>query len=85
MKTIKINTYDYIELNKQGKLYVLSCLYEVPIDYANDFDEQGIKIKEDKYFSDFNFSENEINDHCKVNGYLFSIYGNPVHKLEINK
>ena len=81
MKQIKINAYEFKELNKDAKHIALTWLDEHPIEYeTKELDEQGKPILKNEYFSEW--LEEEVQEHCEVNGYLFSKYGQCIHHLE---
>ena len=81
MKQIKINAYEFKELNKDAKHIALMWLDEDPIEYeTEELDEQGKPILKNEYFSEW--LEEEVQEHCEVNGYLFSKYGQFIHHLE---
>ena len=75
MKTIQIEAYDYNDLDEAGKASVRTWLDEVPIEVENDAGEF-----EFRYFADM--EEEDIQEHCEVNGYLFTTLGRPIHHLE---
>ena len=75
MKVLKIRAYDYSELNQEGKTTVKHWLDEAPIEVENDKGEF-----EFRYFSDM--TDEDLQDHCESNGYLFTVYGRPIHHLE---
>ena len=52
MKTIKINAYDYQDLNDDSKINVKIWLDELPFDYEDE-DEKGNVIKKLDYPSDW--------------------------------
>jgi hypothetical protein len=79
MKTYKINTYQFEELNDKAKLNVIfwmSSNFEA-LDYEKEDGTIGYDYWED-------MQEEDIQEHCEVNGYLFTEYGDPIHYL-INK
>ena len=76
MREIIIDAYQYHELNKTAKRFVLCWLEEYPIEYEN---EEGRKVVE--YYS-LATDEKLIEEHCNSNGYLFDRYGYPVHHIE---
>ena len=82
MKQIKVNAYEYSELNQVSKHKVIIWLDQDPIDYETE-DEHGNTIREIDYFSDM--EEEEIQEHCEMNEYLFNKYGECVHHLEIKE
>ena len=82
MKQIKVNAYEYSELNQEAKHEVVYWLDETPLDYETE-DEHGNTIKEIEYFSDM--EEQDIQEHCEINEYLFSSLGKPIHNLEIKE
>jgi len=84
MKTIKINAYEYNELNDKAKFQAKLWLDEIPLDYdTGEIDENGKPIIKNEYLGDW--SDKEINEHCELNNYLFDKWGNCVHHLEIKK
>ena len=84
MKTIQINAYEFKDLKGNSKHKALVWLDEYPYDYENgDLDEQGKPIKKYDYVS--NWDDEAIIEHCEINQYLFDIYGNHIHHLEIKK
>jgi hypothetical protein len=82
MKTIKINAYDYQELNEDSKYNVKMWLDECPIKCEEEDDQGNITYKY-CYFS--KMDEEDLQDHCQSNKYLFDKYGKCVHQLEINE
>jgi len=84
MKTIQINAYEYQELNQDIKFKVKLWLDEIPFEYeTGDLDENGKPIVKNDYASEWD--ERDIQEHCEINQYLFDIYGNPIHHLQIKK
>ena len=75
MKTITVEAYDYAELNQEGKTAVKHWLDEAPIEVENDAGEF-----EFRYFADM--EDEDIQEHCEANDYLFTVYGRPIHHLE---
>ena len=51
MKQIKVNAYEYSELNPEAKHQVVVWLDELPLDYEAE-DQQGNTIIKYEYFSD---------------------------------
>tara|TARA_R110001606_G_scaffold366690_1_gene521930 strand:+ start:364 stop:618 length:255 start_codon:yes stop_codon:yes gene_type:complete len=82
MKQIKVNAYEYSELNQKAKYEVVHWLDEFPLDYETE-DEQGNIIQELEYYSDM--EQDDIIEHCEMNEYLFDKYGKCIHHLEIKK
>ena len=74
MKQIIINAYEYHELKPNAKSEVTYWLDQDPWEFENDQGET-----EFSYFSDMNDEEKQ--EHCEVNGYLFDDKGRPVHHL----
>jgi hypothetical protein len=82
MKTIQIKAYEYKELNPDAKHIALMWLDECPIEYeTEELNEQGKPILKTEYFSEW--LEEEVQEHCEMNNYLFSKYGQCIHHLEI--
>jgi len=82
MKQIKVNAYEYSELNQVSKHEVIIWLDQNPMDYETK-DEHGNTIREIEYFSDMD--KEDIQEHCEINGYLFNKYGECVHHLEVKE
>ena len=82
MRVIKVNAYEYKELNQDAKHEVVYWLDQDPIDYETE-DEQGNTVREIEYFSDM--EEQDIQEHCEANEYLFSKFGKCVHHLEVKE
>jgi hypothetical protein len=75
MKQIKINAYEFKELNQEDRF---------PIDYdTGEVDEYGKPIIKYDYFS--SWLEQEVQEHCEINNYLFSKNGQAIHYLEIKQ
>jgi hypothetical protein len=84
MKQIKINAYEFKELNQDAKHTALLWLDEFPLEYeTEELNEQGKPILKNEYFSDW--LEEEVQEHCEMNNYLFSKQGKCVHHLETKK
>mgnify|MGYP003322552511 CR=1 FL=1 len=79
MKQIKINAYEYKELSEDSKYEVKLWLDQIPFDYEDE-DKQGNIVKKLDYPSDW--SDEDIQEHCFMNGYLFNKYGKCVHHLQ---
>ena len=75
MQVLKIRGYDYSELNQEGKTAVKHWLDEAPIEVENDAGEF-----EFRYFADM--EDEDIQEHCEANDYLFTESGRPIHHLE---
>ena len=82
MIRININAYEYKELSEDNKTNVQIWLDEFPIE-CEHVDDNGKIIREYDYFSDMD--NNTIQEHCEMNGYLFSKKGNPIHQYEENE
>lgn len=74
MKQIIIDAYEYHELETFAQAEVVSWLDQDPWEFQNDKGEM-----EFSYFSEMN--DEEIREHCELNGYLFDDEGRPVHHL----
>ena len=74
MREITIKFYEFQDLNWTAKLNVMGWLDAYPIEYQ---DNDGNWLTQ----SWFDVEENHIQDHCEVNGYLFSTQGKPIHHL----
>lgn len=82
MKQIKVNAYEYSELNTDAKREVVYWLDQFPLDYETE-DEQGNTIIEYEYFSDM--EDIDIIEHCEANEYLFDKFGKCIHHLEVKE
>ena len=82
MKQIKVNAYEFNELNQKAKNEVIYWLDQDPLDYETE-DDEGDIIKEYQYFSDM--EDIDIIEHCEANEYLFNKYGECIHHLEIKE
>jgi len=82
MKQIKVNAYEYSELNTDAKKKVIQWLDEWPIENVNQDDEGNIEEKIE-YFSDM--EDINIIEHCEINEYLFDKFGKCVHHLEVKE
>ncbi len=82
MKQIKVNAYEYSELDEEAKNEVVHWLDQHPLDYETE-DENGNTIREIEYFSDM--EEEDIQEHCEINEYLFNKNGECVHHLEVKE
>jgi len=81
MKQIKINTYQYNDLEDEYKTNVKLWLDENPVECEEE-DEQGNITYGYCYFSEMD--DEDLQDHCETNKYLFNKCGEPIHHL-INK
>jgi len=78
MKKITINAYDYLELDDKAKNNVRYWLNDMGFEYE-DTDANGNIFR---CFEDyFEWSDEEIKEHCEINKYLFDKYGECVHHL----
>ena len=79
MKTYKINGYKFEELTDKAKQNVLYWIVETfdPLEYEKEDGTIGFDYWED-------MQEEYIQEHCEINGYLFTEYGDPIHYF-INK
>ena len=75
MQVLKIKAYHYNDLNEEGKTAVKHWLDEAPIEVENDAGEF-----EFRYFADM--EDEDIQEHCEANDYLFTVYGRRIHHLE---
>ena len=82
MKQIKINAYEYKELEEKSKRNVKNWLDEFPFDYEDE-DKKGNIIKKWDYPS--GWKDLDIQEHCEANEYLFNKFGKTVHHLQIKK
>lgn len=70
----QIQGYNFKQLSEKAKQRVIRWLDECPLDYQ---DENGVLHYQ--YFSDG--SESDIEEHCEINGYIFNIFGEPIHHV----
>ena len=82
MKQIKIEAYEYKELDQDAKFNVKYWLDRDPIECEEE-DEQGNITYKYCYFSEMD--DEDLQDHCESNNYLFNKYGNCVHHLQIKQ
>ena len=73
-----INVYEYKDLKENAKLKVISWLDKYPIEYDCE-DENGNTITKYQYFADA--EDYEVQEHCEINGYLFTVRGDCIHHL----
>tara|TARA_Y100000401_G_scaffold12183_1_gene8329 strand:+ start:183 stop:449 length:267 start_codon:yes stop_codon:yes gene_type:complete len=73
-----INVYEYKDLKEDAKFKVIWWLDKYPIEYDCE-DENGNTITKYQYFADA--EDYEVQEHCEVNGYLFTIEGDCIHHL----
>tara|TARA_R100000734_G_C3318852_1_gene113566 strand:- start:468 stop:722 length:255 start_codon:yes stop_codon:yes gene_type:complete len=82
MKQIKVNAYEYSELNTDAKYEVVHWLDQHPLDYEAE-DEQGNITTKYEYYSDM--EDIDIIEHCEANEYLFDKFGKCIHHLEVKE
>ena len=70
----QIEGYNFKELNEKAKQRVIRWIDEYPMEYQNDNGETIYR-----YFADG--SENDVIEHCEINGYIFNIFGEPIHHV----
>jgi hypothetical protein len=75
---VEIDVYEYKDLNEDAKFKVKWWLDEYPTSYECE-DKNGNIIIKYEYFSDA--EDYEVQDHCEMNGYLFTIEGECMHHL----
>lgn len=74
MRIRKIKTYQYKELDALAKIDVKIWLDEFPLEYEKEDGTFGYD-----YFSDL--EDDLVQEHCEMNGYVFTKKGKPVHNL----
>jgi hypothetical protein len=75
--SVSINAYQYEDLTlHEAKKKVIDWLNNYPLEFEREDGTMGYT-----YFSDD--SEDDIIDHCNINGYLFDKNGNPIHQLTL--
>lgn len=77
IRICKIQAYEFNQLNNTSKHNVKLWLDLEPIDYEKEDGSIGYD-----YFQDMD--EEDIQDHCEMNGYYFSENGLPIHQLLIS-
>ena len=84
MIIVNVNAYTFLELSEKAKQKVLLWLDEFPLEYEiEELNKQGKPILKNEYFSEW--LEEEVQEHCEMNNYLFSKYGQCIHHLEIKQ
>lgn len=75
MKLKSIMTFDYLELSEKAKMNVDYWLDEFHVhDYENEDGTFSLDFPSD-------WSDDDINDFCQCNGFIFDKNGKPVHNL----
>ena len=74
MRYLKVKAYQYHELKPNAKSEVIYWLDQDPLEFENDQGETLLEM-----FSDM--TDEEIKEHCEMNGYLFDDKGKPIHHL----
>lgn len=74
MKLLKVEAYEYQELEPNARSEVVYWLDQDPWEFQND---QG----ETLYRNCSDMTDEDIQEHCEMNGYLFDAEGRPVHHL----
>lgn len=77
-----IELFHYYELSEKAKNKVKIWLDEYPYDYETE-DEDGNIVTEYQYFSEL--EDQDIQDHCFMNDYIFNHRGEPMHHLLITQ
>jgi hypothetical protein len=76
MKKTKINAYKYEELNDNAKLEVMAWLDEEPMKCEEEDEDGNITYK---YCYFFEMTDEELQNHCESNKYLFNENGKPLY------
>lgn len=79
---VLIEGFQYTELPTKSQRKVLEWLDECPIDYETE-DAEGNIMSRYEYFSDWTLDE--VQEHCMMNGYLFDMTGDPIHHLVLTE
>ena len=74
----EIDVYEYKDLDSVAKGKVIYWLDLYPTEY-DDEDDFGDIVTKYQYFADA--EDYEIQEHCEVNNYLFTIKGDCIHHL----
>lgn len=80
MKTIKINAYQFDELSNDSKFNVKCWLDEIPIEYEDEL-PNGELVTRYQYFTEVD--DDFSSETCRMNEYLFTKNGEPVHHLKL--
>lgn len=81
-KVIKIQAYEYSELDEKAKNNFIHEMWDMPFEYEDE-DKEGNTIIKYDYFGEWDL-EDQI-EHCEINNYLFSKHGNLIGHLEVQK
>jgi len=73
MRKIILEAYEYHELKPHAQLEVIYWLDD-QLEFENDQGETFLQMFSDR-------TDEEIREHCEINGYLFDDKGRPVHHL----
>lgn len=80
METIKINAYQFDELSDDSKFNVKCWLDQFPIEYEHEL-PSGELVTRYQYFTE---QDDELtSETCRINEYLFTKHGKPIHQLKI--
>jgi hypothetical protein len=70
----QIEGFIFNQLSNKAKQRVIRWIDEYPMEYQNDNGETIYR-----YFADG--SENDVGEHCEINGYIFNVFGEPIHHV----
>lgn len=74
MKLVSIRALNYLELSEKAKMNVDYWLDDSPLEYDDGEGKMTIEYPSD-------WEDADIDEHCKINGYLFDENGKPIHNL----
>jgi hypothetical protein len=77
MMKLKIQVYQFEELDDKATFYALSWLNEFPLEYEDELGDITYQYFDELYEDDASY----VIDHCDANKYLFNKYGEPIHHL----
>lgn len=81
MQVKTFTAYEINELDNDKALWnALNWLNKFPSEYEDKHGKMVPEMWDDIWYCD---GEDFVIEHCKMNGYLFDEYGNPVHHLTV--
>ena len=77
MMKLKIQAYQFDELDDKATFNALIWLNEFPLEYEDELGDIAYRYFDEIYEDDPSY----VIDHCDSNEYLFNKYGEPIHHL----
>lgn len=74
MKIVNIEAFSYLELTPKAKNRVIDWLDDPPMEFKDDDGKVWYQ-----YFIDM--TDQEVSEHCEMNGYLFDKFGRIISAL----